>query len=287
MDDQYFYEQAISEIRERRVIEAVWAKAFAEADGDQKRTTARYIAIRVEQMKAAQQDKAEQAKSPDKPKLPWWHWILRSIGMVLLIKLIGPLPAGLTLLCYLWLRRRHSSIAAIAGAGVAGMCLALIASYVLPPDAKLKPESSARLSYGENRSDSDYAKNKTAWEKRVEDIRASAERGEIPTSHLLTTGTYTDLIPGSYHAALLSEQTQTWWRTESEFSIYFQNPASTTVRALEFSYNYGECSPNVKGETYVAELATPVSGNGVSLISFPSIDTEHRNGCLTISRIYH
>lgn len=287
MDDQYFYEQAISEIRERRVIKAVWAKAFAEADGDQKRTTARYITIRVEQMKAEQQAEADQIKPPTKPQLLWWHWVLRAIGVVLLIKLIGPLPAGLTCLCYIWLRRRHSSIVAVAGAGFAGLCLALVASYVLPPDAKLRPESSARLSYGKDRSDSDYVKNKTAWKKRVEDIRAAAERGEIPTSHLLTTGTYTDLTPGSYHAALLSEQTQTWWKTESEFSIYFQNPASTTVRALEFSYNHGECSPNIKGETYVAELDTPVSGNGVSLISFPTIDTEPRNGCLTILRIYH
>lgn len=48
MTDEELYELAFAELKEQRTVQSVWAKAFAEADGEERKTAARYIALRVE-----------------------------------------------------------------------------------------------------------------------------------------------------------------------------------------------------------------------------------------------
>lgn len=133
-DDQSFYDQAIAEIRGRSVVRAVWARAFADAGGDQKRTMALYITLRVAQLKA------ERQVSSGKPsgKMPSWQWALLLAGMYLLVKLIGPLPGVLTILCYVLLRRKLNTATAFAGAAIAGLCLIAVVSLALPKDMQLR-----------------------------------------------------------------------------------------------------------------------------------------------------
>ena len=48
--EEQFYELAAREVAERRLVPAVMAKAFSEADGDERKSIARYIKIRVLQL---------------------------------------------------------------------------------------------------------------------------------------------------------------------------------------------------------------------------------------------
>ena len=48
--EEQFYEIAAQEVAERRLIAAILAKAFSEADGDERKTVARYLKLRVEQL---------------------------------------------------------------------------------------------------------------------------------------------------------------------------------------------------------------------------------------------
>lgn len=131
-----FYDQAISEIRERRVIQGVWAQAFAEAEGDQNRTMARYISLRVAELKAEQQAVPEQATG----KVSWWRSVLLLIGMFLLAKLIGPAPAVLAVLAYGWIKPRFGVGAAILGSVAVGVSLTVAASMLLQQDAPLSQQ---------------------------------------------------------------------------------------------------------------------------------------------------
>lgn len=53
MNDEEFYERATLELVESGPKAGLWAKAFAETDGDAKRTQAYYLRLRVDQLKAA------------------------------------------------------------------------------------------------------------------------------------------------------------------------------------------------------------------------------------------
>lgn len=50
--EEKFYELAAREVAERRLVPAVMAKAFSEADGDERKSIARYIKIRALQLAA-------------------------------------------------------------------------------------------------------------------------------------------------------------------------------------------------------------------------------------------
>lgn len=47
--EERFYAEAAQEISDKRVSPGLWAKAFSDAEGDQAKASARYIALRVEQ----------------------------------------------------------------------------------------------------------------------------------------------------------------------------------------------------------------------------------------------
>lgn len=132
-DDQPLYDKAILEIRGRSVVRAVWAQAFAEGGGDQRRTMARYITLRVTQLKA------EQQATPEKPpeKTPWWLRMLQVIGISLLMRLIGLLPGLLTVLAYVWIKRKFGARNALIGSTALGICLTVAASMLLPKDVRL------------------------------------------------------------------------------------------------------------------------------------------------------
>ncbi|MBN9697588.1 MAG: hypothetical protein J0L85_17500 [Zoogloea sp.] len=134
--ERSFYDQAISEIEERRAIQGIWAQAFAEAEGDQNRTMARYISLRVAELKAEQQAVPEQATG----KVSWWRSALLLIGMFLLAKLIGPAPAVLAVLAYGWMKPRFGVGAAILGSVAVGVSLTVAASMLLQQDAPLSQQ---------------------------------------------------------------------------------------------------------------------------------------------------
>ena len=58
--EEKFYETAAREIADRKLVPAVMAKAFAEADGDEKRAIALYLKIRVEQLFRLHQEAEEE-----------------------------------------------------------------------------------------------------------------------------------------------------------------------------------------------------------------------------------
>jgi hypothetical protein len=47
---QLFYDIVAREIREQRIVDGVWVRAFSEAGGDEGKARAIYIALRVEQL---------------------------------------------------------------------------------------------------------------------------------------------------------------------------------------------------------------------------------------------
>jgi hypothetical protein len=48
--EEQFYEMAAREVAERRLVPGIMAKAFSEADGDERKAVARYIKLRVSQL---------------------------------------------------------------------------------------------------------------------------------------------------------------------------------------------------------------------------------------------
>jgi hypothetical protein len=53
MNDDEFYDEVAKEIQENRLVPGVWARAFAEANGDENRAKAIYIKLRVTQLTKA------------------------------------------------------------------------------------------------------------------------------------------------------------------------------------------------------------------------------------------
>lgn len=49
--DENLYDIAFDEIKERKLVQGDWAKAFSDAEGDNSKALARYISLRVEQIK--------------------------------------------------------------------------------------------------------------------------------------------------------------------------------------------------------------------------------------------
>jgi len=50
MDDEKYYEIVAQEIRENTIKDALWTKAIAKSMGDENKTKAVYIQLRVEQL---------------------------------------------------------------------------------------------------------------------------------------------------------------------------------------------------------------------------------------------
>lgn len=76
MDDKVFYQQVADEISSGTIDRAAWTKAFAEADGNESVTKARYVKARVAELRAA--DKAtRKAQRPRARKwmLARWPWV--------------------------------------------------------------------------------------------------------------------------------------------------------------------------------------------------------------------
>jgi uncharacterized RDD family membrane protein YckC len=64
MNEDAFFEQAIREVQERRCVEALWARAIADGDGDKAKTISRYVRLRVEQLKYEARRSAPQSAPP-------------------------------------------------------------------------------------------------------------------------------------------------------------------------------------------------------------------------------
>jgi hypothetical protein len=50
MDDEKFYQTVAEELRDNRINDALWTKAIAKSQGDENKTKATYIQLRVEQL---------------------------------------------------------------------------------------------------------------------------------------------------------------------------------------------------------------------------------------------
>jgi hypothetical protein len=63
MSDEHFYARVADELRRGGPISGLWAKAFAECNGDDSRSKALYLRLRVQQLKQAERAarKAEEA----------------------------------------------------------------------------------------------------------------------------------------------------------------------------------------------------------------------------------
>lgn len=55
MDDEKYYQVVADELRDNRIKDALWTKAIAKSQGDENKTKATYIQLRVEQL--MQEDK--------------------------------------------------------------------------------------------------------------------------------------------------------------------------------------------------------------------------------------
>jgi hypothetical protein len=53
--EQEFYELALDEVVKRTVIKGLFAKAYSDCNGDEQKSIARYITLRVEQLKKEHQ----------------------------------------------------------------------------------------------------------------------------------------------------------------------------------------------------------------------------------------
>ena len=127
VSDELLYEQAMQEIRERRVVQGVWAQAFAESEGDQKKTLARYITLRVVQLKAAAS--VENAGVKPKPsaaaKLSGWQTAGVLVAAAITAKVFGPLSCALSFGTFAWLRPKFGVWKAGAAACTVGVAVAV------------------------------------------------------------------------------------------------------------------------------------------------------------------
>ncbi|MBV9128601.1 MAG: hypothetical protein JO117_11005 [Verrucomicrobia bacterium] len=76
MNDKVFYQQVADEIGNGQLDRGVWAKAFAEANGDETLTRARYLKARVAELQAAER-KRKRASRPSVKEwmLARWVWV--------------------------------------------------------------------------------------------------------------------------------------------------------------------------------------------------------------------
>jgi len=68
LDEKRLYEQAVSEVANKAVDRGLWAKAFAESGGNKSAAEARYLNLRVEEMRqqrAAAIELEERARRPE------------------------------------------------------------------------------------------------------------------------------------------------------------------------------------------------------------------------------
>ncbi len=62
MDDEKYYEIVAQEIRENTIKDALWTKAIAKSMGDENKTKAVYIQLRVEQLIREEQSTSREAQ---------------------------------------------------------------------------------------------------------------------------------------------------------------------------------------------------------------------------------
>ncbi|HSH95191.1 MAG TPA: hypothetical protein VK968_13650, partial [Roseimicrobium sp.] len=65
MEDERFYQQVADELREGRTREALWTKAIAQSMGDEHKTKALYIRMRVDQLMQEDARKGSPSGSKD------------------------------------------------------------------------------------------------------------------------------------------------------------------------------------------------------------------------------
>jgi hypothetical protein len=66
--EEEFYEIAAKEIATKKMVPALAAKAFSDADGDERKTFARYIKLRVEQLEVAWRADTERRRRADEER---------------------------------------------------------------------------------------------------------------------------------------------------------------------------------------------------------------------------
>lgn len=68
-DEDRFYEIVAAEIRQNRIQDGLWTKAIAKSLGDENKTKAMYIQMRVEQL--AREERSRPQSHPTEPFEPW------------------------------------------------------------------------------------------------------------------------------------------------------------------------------------------------------------------------
>lgn len=88
MNDDAFFDEVAKEIQENRLVSGVWARAFAEAAGDENLAKAIYIKLRVGQMAwgALHQETPLQKKSKESG---FGNWALAAIVLAVILTVIG------------------------------------------------------------------------------------------------------------------------------------------------------------------------------------------------------
>jgi len=104
LDDQ-LYDIVAKEIRSGTLVDGLYARAFAEANGDKDKAQAKYIKLRVAQLRQEVKDRAEQqqakaqaearrqkveAKSERTPmQTDWALWIILSLAIAIFFVLLS------------------------------------------------------------------------------------------------------------------------------------------------------------------------------------------------------
>lgn len=90
--EEEFYELAGREMAEKRLVPAVWSKAFSEAMGDQQAALALYIRFRVEQLERDyQQEQALLAKAEDER---WGGIFVRLLLFIFIVLMVIAVITG-------------------------------------------------------------------------------------------------------------------------------------------------------------------------------------------------
>ncbi len=71
MDDEKYYDIVAQEIRENRINDALWTKAIAKAMGDENKTKAVYIQLRVEQIIREEKEASREAQIAGASEQGW------------------------------------------------------------------------------------------------------------------------------------------------------------------------------------------------------------------------
>ena len=247
------WEMALLEINGGKRVEGIWARAYAEADGDESKAKAKYLKIRVEQIQSLASDRVQKTA----------------------VKTVNNLSNSAAVL-------GHKSIATMM-AGIAILIIVFIVFTIYKNEfGHTTTEASSVPPNKMESTDPEEIFHNAMMEKKsgkfadgVNYIRKNIERGVIQKFENNEINGTTEKEPydaSNYKLGAILEANEYWWRDKRRtLNIAIYNPYDFNVSRIRFElYPDRGCKPKSGNETksYIMKFEKPLGYKMLQVYSF-------------------